>query len=135
MRAPNRGAARDLDLPSRRNSPPAKVAAHASILASSVANSNDTRQQPALALFEALTELVRSAVASELEQIKLQLAEPRSEYRDRHAEAQRLGISLSTLDRLCRDGMPFVHVGDSRRFRASDVDAWLTSRSRESEAQ
>lgn len=80
-------------------------------------------------LSEVLKSVMRSVLREELAELREALTEPQqSEYRDRQQEAQRLGISIATLDRLCRDGLPFVYVGESRRFRAAEVDAWLDTR-------
>lgn len=46
---------------------------------------------------------------------------------DRAAAAKFLGISLSKLDLLCRDEedpIPFVRVGDVRRFDRARLKAW-----------
>jgi predicted DNA-binding transcriptional regulator AlpA len=48
--------------------------------------------------------------------------------RDRAGAARFLGISLSTLDSLCRreqDPLPFHLCGDSRRFLKDELRAWL----------
>lgn len=79
------------------------------------------------ALTHALRELIRGVIREELAVLRAE--PPPVEYRGRNEEAQRLRISVSTLDRLVRDGMPCVHIGDSRRFRAADVDAWLAAES------
>lgn len=51
------------------------------------------------------------------------------EYFDRTAMAKLLGVSLVTLDRRVAEGMPYVRVGDHKRFLPSDVRAWLRGRS------
>ena len=38
------------------------------------------------------------------------------------------GFSLSTLDRLCRDGCPYLIVGTRRRFDLAQVRAWFAAR-------
>ncbi len=43
---------------------------------------------------------------------------------------QVLGVSPASLDRFCREGMPHVYVGASRRFRRAAVVAWFESRPR-----
>lgn len=76
-----------------------------------------------------ITAMIRAAIRAELEPLLTALSKQQAQpdYLDRRACAQRLGISLATLDRLCRDGtIPFVVVGDSRRFRSSDVDVRLS---------
>jgi excisionase family DNA binding protein len=77
---------------------------------------------------DALRELVRGVVRDELEALRAELVSPPSPYLDRQQTAQRLAISIATLDRLCRAGLPCVRVGDSRRFLSSDVDAWIRAR-------
>ncbi len=47
---------------------------------------------------------------------------------DRQALARALGVSLGTLDRLRREGLPTVRVCDSPRFLLSDVVDWLRCR-------
>ncbi len=42
--------------------------------------------------------------------------------------AAKLDCSTAKVDRLCLDGMPFVVVGDTRRFMYSEVLEWLKSR-------
>ncbi len=45
---------------------------------------------------------------------------------DKRLLAHALGISVATVDRLCRAGaIPFVHVGDARRFDLEAVRAAL----------
>jgi excisionase family DNA binding protein len=45
------------------------------------------------------------------------------------AEAARaLGVSVSTLDRLARDGAPVHAVGGRRRFDVSELRTWLDAR-------
>ena len=48
---------------------------------------------------------------------------------DTDQAAQYLGVSVSHLYTLCQSGqVPYGVVGRSRRFRAADLDAWLTER-------
>jgi len=47
---------------------------------------------------------------------------------DRHGLAQLLDVSLSTVDRLIREGVPRVYVGDAPRFDRERVMAWLEAR-------
>jgi hypothetical protein len=47
---------------------------------------------------------------------------------DRKAIATELGVSVATVDRLCRDGMPFVRLGDSKRFELARVLEWARNR-------
>jgi excisionase family DNA binding protein len=46
----------------------------------------------------------------------------------RRGIAEHIGVSLPTVDRLVGEGMPHVRIGDSPRFFASDVVAWLKTR-------
>lgn len=50
----------------------------------------------------------------------------------RHEVADHLGVSVDTVDRLVREGCPSVKLDDAptgaRRFRLSQVDAWLAAR-------
>ena len=39
--------------------------------------------------------------------------------------AKRLGVSTRQIDRLCREGLPYLRVGVHRRFHSRRVDAWL----------
>jgi excisionase family DNA binding protein len=50
------------------------------------------------------------------------LAKPRA--------AKALGVSVSTLDRLVKEGAPAHHVGARRRFDIAELRAWLASRGR-----
>jgi hypothetical protein len=61
-----------------------------------------------------LEQKIEAAVARALAR-----SSPEPEYLSRHEMAARLGISLATLDRLCREGLPFVYVGDCRRFNVT----------------
>ena len=47
---------------------------------------------------------------------------------DRNGLASALGISLGSLDRLRREGMPVLRVGDAPRFVLADCVAWLQRR-------
>lgn len=45
------------------------------------------------------------------------------------ALARKLSVSVATIDRLTREGMPLAaHVGDSRRFDIEACRAWLATR-------
>jgi excisionase family DNA binding protein len=46
--------------------------------------------------------------------------------------ARALGISVSTVDRLARDGAPVHHVGGRRRFDVAEFRTWLDSRGQRS---
>jgi hypothetical protein len=47
---------------------------------------------------------------------------------DRAGLGRALGASLSTVDRLVRDGCPFIVAGASKRFQLDRVLAWLEAR-------
>lgn len=49
---------------------------------------------------------------------------------DREGCARLLGISVGTVDRLRREGLPRVRVGDVDRFEAAEVLGWLRGRAR-----
>ena len=81
--------------------------------------------------FEAmLVELVRSTVT---EAVVALIPTTKSEgpppLLDRAGLGRALDVSIATVDRLVRDGCPFLLVLDSRRFEIDVVKAWLRSRS------
>jgi excisionase family DNA binding protein len=52
-------------------------------------------------------------------------------YLTRHQVAERLGISLTKLDQLVKDGCPSYTWGlRVRRFKFSEVERWLRARER-----
>ena len=72
-----------------------------------------------------LREIVTAAVSDAL----ADLAPPHAEALvDRAELARRLGVSTRALDRLRRDGLPELRVGDLPRWRWADVLAWLGAR-------
>jgi excisionase family DNA binding protein len=48
--------------------------------------------------------------------------------RDKKQAARYLGVSLATLERLIRAGLPYVKVGCLVRFRAEDLADYVESR-------
>lgn len=70
-----------------------------------------------------LEKLIDAAIAKALGAVP---KEP--DYRDDAAEGRRLDVSISTIKRMVGEGMPHVYMGDRRRYRAADVDAWLKTR-------
>lgn len=50
------------------------------------------------------------------------------EWLDRKQLAAYLGVSMSSVDNLTRDGMPHSKILGKRRFRASLCEAWLRER-------
>lgn len=48
---------------------------------------------------------------------------------DRRGAAALLSLSVASVDRLCRrtkDPLPFVRIGDVRRFRRGEIRGWLS---------
>lgn len=74
-----------------------------------------------------LAAVVRAAVADALAEHEPAAAPT---LLDREACARMLGVSLGTLDRLRREGMPELRVGDAPRYEADAVIAWLRGRGR-----
>lgn len=73
-----------------------------------------------------LRDIVRAAVADALAE-----HEPEPELLDREEAARFLRCSLGTLDRATRDqGLPFLLVGDARRFVKADLIVWARGRAR-----
>lgn len=54
--------------------------------------------------------------------------EPPPALLDRAGIARELGCSVAKIDRLCNEGMPFVRLGDTKRFRVQAVLKWLEAR-------
>ncbi|MBK8994614.1 MAG: hypothetical protein IPM35_02535 [Myxococcales bacterium] len=75
---------------------------------------------------EDLAELVRGAVADVLADHGP--AQPAPALVDRAGLARALSVSLSSVDRLLREGCPRVRIGDAPRFDVADVIAWLRAR-------
>lgn len=75
-------------------------------------------------------ELVRKAVAAELDARGFTSASPAqpSSLLARSALAMQLSCSIATIDRMVRDGCPFVIVGRTKRFDMARVQAWLATR-------
>lgn len=48
-----------------------------------------------------------------------------ADYLQRKDEAQRLGISTGTLDKLTAQGMPCVVISGLKLYRRASVDKWL----------
>lgn len=72
-----------------------------------------------------LERMIESAVSRALE-----AQAPKPDYLDRNGVAQELGISVATVARLMKLGMPHLRVGDSPRFRLADVQRWLEERAK-----
>jgi hypothetical protein len=80
---------------------------------------------PLLALFEPLLERIMIRTLTEY----LSGARQRRLLTDRELAIEVLGCSADTLrDRLLPAGLPYVLVGDARRYDADEVVNWLRSR-------
>lgn len=75
---------------------------------------------------DALKSLVKAAVTEAL--AEHQSGDSAPELLGRTDAARSLGVSTSMLDRLRKEGMPCVRLGDSPRFRISDCVTWLQGR-------
>lgn len=71
-----------------------------------------------------LRELVRDAIVEALESQK---DDPSPLLLDRNGIARALGLSTSSIDKLRKQGLPSIRVGDVPRFIAGDCIAWLRS--------
>lgn len=74
---------------------------------------------------EQLAELVRGAVETALAEQRQEVAPV---LLDRAGVAQRLGVGTTTVDRLRREGMPCVFIGDSPRFDLAECVDWIRRR-------
>lgn len=72
-----------------------------------------------------LAGIVRAAVAAAIAEHEPAAA---PKLLDREGCAQMLGVSLGTVDRLRREGLPELRVGDAPRYEASVVLEWLKER-------
>jgi hypothetical protein len=82
------------------------------------------------ALREALRPMVREVVTDLL--TEFMSAEPvKPELLTRQQIAQAIQVTTKTVARMVKDGMPEQRVGDSPRYRLTDVLAWIEQRSRE----
>lgn len=71
-----------------------------------------------------ITAAVEKALAEQREDVTAALL-------DRASIARRLGVGTSTVDRLRREGMPVIWIGDSPRFEADACVAWLREHSQQ----
>lgn len=83
---------------------------------------------PALVLLtrEELSALVKEAVSEAL--VDLPSNEQGPLLLDRRGMARALGIGVDTLDKLRREGLPEILVGDAPRFDRESVLVWLKDR-------
>jgi excisionase family DNA binding protein len=96
---------------------------------------DDARQQVASVIAETLADalvlvLARRDVVDAARAIFATAEKPleRTSGLTKQQVAKALGVSCSTIDRLVREGMPVVHVGDHRRFDLADCGPWLRAR-------
>jgi hypothetical protein len=71
-----------------------------------------------------LRELVRDAI---VEAFEAQKEDPPAQLLDRNGIARVLGLSTGSIDKLRKQGLPSIRVGDVPRFVAADCIAWLKS--------
>jgi hypothetical protein len=84
---------------------------------------------PASAIAQALlvsTEALREVVREEIAALHIDRGPERPF--DRRGLAEFLGCSVDTVDRLRREGLPRIRVGDVERFERKPVLAWLRGR-------
>jgi hypothetical protein len=74
---------------------------------------------------EALASLVKTAVCEAFIEHQSEVAQA---LLDRSGAARVLGVGTSTIDRLRREGLPCILIGDSPRFEASACIEWLRQR-------
>lgn len=81
-------------------------------------------------LLDRLVVQLARAVADELEARGLTSAAPPAlpALFDRRELAQQLGCGVDLIDRLRREGMPEIRLGDAPRFEIENVLSWLRSR-------
>jgi hypothetical protein len=72
-----------------------------------------------------LGEIVRGAIAAAVAELRDDVVPVLV---DRAGIAQRLGLGTTTVDRLRREGMPCVLIGDSPRFEPGACIEWLRQR-------
>ena len=80
----------------------------------------------AVSFDETLSALVREAVRAELAVLP-KAPETRPTLLDRKGLARELAVSVASIDRLAREGLPFVRVGAVKRFDLKLIRAWLDS--------
>jgi len=86
-------------------------------------------RDPLCSLLEALTERIADAVDARIaERLDAIGSKPGPRLLDRRALAEVLGCGIDTIDRMRREGMPELTVGDAPRFDAEEVLTWLRAR-------
>jgi hypothetical protein len=76
----------------------------------------------------ALVPVVRQAVAEALAQQSATAPPAPAPLVSRHELARALSVSLATVDRLDREGQPYVRIGDAKRYDVAAVMAWHRER-------
>ncbi len=76
-----------------------------------------------------LQDLVRAAVVDALGELEGLAANRPPALLNRAGLARELGCSLASVDRMARQGLPFVRVGSVRRFDLQAVRGWLAHES------
>jgi hypothetical protein len=84
--------------------------------------------EPAPRLIVQLSEADLEVIVERAAARAVEAQRPAPEYLTRQRLAEALDVSVSLIDRMTREGMPCVLVGDSRRYRLPDVHAWLAAR-------
>ena len=83
---------------------------------------------------DAFVDHIAAAVVARIQPLLDQLTrpEPAPALLTRTQLAKQLNCSIAKIDRLSNDGMPFVRLGDVKRFRLEAVLAWLEGRTHDS---
>jgi hypothetical protein len=79
---------------------------------------------------EALESMVGPLVERVADQVVARLLERETTpaLLDRNGLAKALGVSVATIERLVKSGLPFVKLVDSKRYILADAMEWLRSR-------
>ena len=73
-----------------------------------------------------LDAIIERAVRSAVRQLSAETHRSHvPEYMDKKALADHLSVSVSTIGRMMRAGMPYSTASGSPRFRTADVDLWM----------
>lgn len=86
------------------------------------ASQRDAAPQLIVATPDQLAELIRDAVAEALAEQSQDVA---AALLDRNGIARALGVSPSTVDKLRREALPYIMLGDSPRFEPAACIEWL----------
>jgi excisionase family DNA binding protein len=82
-----------------------------------------------LPLLDALADALADRVAERLNDVPRKTAAPRGPLVSKQGLATALGVSTATVDRMAKDGaIPYVLVGEVRRFDLDEVRAALVAR-------